>query len=365
MRTQPQRPSDDADFRPAARRPLPGETRRAGTLGLGLGLSVRRSGGGAAPLVANFTGTPLSGNASLSVVFTDASTGGPSSWLWEKNSGSGWVNFAGTPTAQNPTESFAVGTWSVRLTATNAGGSNTKTRTNYVSSAWNPSLITPALWLEASTTYCFTDAGGTVACADGDPVRVWKDRSGNSRDLSQGTLGNRPLYRANSGNPYVEFDGTDDFMSAAYSPGALAGATMLASARLTANGSFPVIFTQRPGETEFRGNAASRQISVTTSNGGGNVTDPSALATTTDYTIGFVTTYGAASGCSVYRDGTAVATGTDNSTTSATPTTLNISGRSAGSLPWVGRIYGLVFCPAAISGANVTLLHTYLAALHP
>ena len=87
---------------------------------------------GAAAPVADFTGTPLSGAASLSVAFTDSSTNTPTSWLWEKNDGSGWVNFAGSPTAQNPTESFAAGTWSVRLTATNASGSDTKTRTNYI-----------------------------------------------------------------------------------------------------------------------------------------------------------------------------------------------------------------------------------------
>jgi hypothetical protein len=82
--------------------------------------------------VAAFSGTPLSGTAPLSVVFTDSSTNTPTSWLWEKNSGSGWVNFAGTPTVQNPTESFAAGTWSVRLTATNAGGSDPEEKTNYV-----------------------------------------------------------------------------------------------------------------------------------------------------------------------------------------------------------------------------------------
>lgn len=87
----------------------------------------------AAP-VADFSGTPLSGAAPLSVAFTDLSSGAPTSWLWEKNDGSGWANFGGTPTAQNPVESFAAGTWSVRLTATNATGADTKTRTNYVTS---------------------------------------------------------------------------------------------------------------------------------------------------------------------------------------------------------------------------------------
>ncbi len=87
----------------------------------------------AAP-VANFSGTPRTGASPLSVVFTDSSTNTPTSWHWEKNSGSGWVDFAGSPTSQNPTESFASGSWSVRLTATNDGGSNTRTKNNYITS---------------------------------------------------------------------------------------------------------------------------------------------------------------------------------------------------------------------------------------
>lgn len=81
--------------------------------------------------VASFTGTPTSGTDPVSVTFTDASTD-PVSWLWERNSGSGWSTFS---TSQNPVQSFAAGTWSVRLTATNASGSNTQTRTSYLTIA--------------------------------------------------------------------------------------------------------------------------------------------------------------------------------------------------------------------------------------
>jgi PKD repeat protein len=86
----------------------------------------------AAAPVASFTGTPTSGTDPVSVTFTDASTNSPTSWLWERNSGGGWTTFS---TSQNPTQAFAAGTWSVRLTATNAGGSNTQTRTNYLAVA--------------------------------------------------------------------------------------------------------------------------------------------------------------------------------------------------------------------------------------
>jgi PKD repeat protein len=44
--------------------------------------------------VADFTGTPLTGTTPLSVVFTDTSINGPlTAWHWEKNDGSGWVDF--------------------------------------------------------------------------------------------------------------------------------------------------------------------------------------------------------------------------------------------------------------------------------
>lgn len=87
---------------------------------------------------AAFSGTPTSGDAPLEVAFTDESTGSPTSWLWEKNDGSGYVNFEGTPTAQNPTEEFAAGTWDVKLTATNAGGSDAEEKLDYITAEAPP-----------------------------------------------------------------------------------------------------------------------------------------------------------------------------------------------------------------------------------
>lgn len=84
--------------------------------------------GGTGPVapVAAFTGTPVSGTAPLTVVFTDASTGSPTSWNWTFGDG-------GTSTAQNPSHVYAAGgTYTVALTATNATGSNTLTRTGYI-----------------------------------------------------------------------------------------------------------------------------------------------------------------------------------------------------------------------------------------
>lgn len=96
--------------------------------------------------VAAFSGTPLSGDAPLSVVFTDTSTNVPTSWHWEKNDGEGWIDFDGTPTGQSPTEEFAAGTWDVRLTATNMGGSDTHTETDYVTASAAVSIPAPVVY---------------------------------------------------------------------------------------------------------------------------------------------------------------------------------------------------------------------------
>lgn len=83
---------------------------------------------GATPVAptAAFTGAPVSGYAPLTVSFTDASTGSPTSWSWDFGDG-------GSSTAQNPSHVYgSAGTYNVALTATNATGSNTVTRTSYI-----------------------------------------------------------------------------------------------------------------------------------------------------------------------------------------------------------------------------------------
>jgi PKD repeat protein len=92
------------------------------------------------PPVAAFTGVPTSGYVPLAVQFTDQSANSPTSWKWEYKKGSGsWTQFS---TAQSPSYTFtATGTYSIRLTATNAAGSNTLAKTSYITVSTPPAPV--------------------------------------------------------------------------------------------------------------------------------------------------------------------------------------------------------------------------------
>jgi PKD repeat protein len=91
---------------------------------------VSNSSSGSAP-VAAFTANVTSINTGGQVQFTDQSTNTPTSWQWSANPSVG-VTF-NTATTKNPTAIFAnAGTYSITLTATNANGNNSTTKTNYI-----------------------------------------------------------------------------------------------------------------------------------------------------------------------------------------------------------------------------------------
>ena len=76
--------------------------------------------------VADFTASTTSGSFPVTVTFTDKSRNLPTAWLWDFGDGT-------TSTSQNPTHTYtSVGTYTVTLTATNIVGSNTSTKTGYI-----------------------------------------------------------------------------------------------------------------------------------------------------------------------------------------------------------------------------------------
>jgi len=135
-------------------------------------LTVKNSGGshtmtrenyisvGGSHIVANFTGTPTSGTAPLTVQFTDLSTGGPTMWSWDF--GDGGTSIVGSPsyTYQAP------GTYTVTLTASSqTGETSTKVKEGYIT---------------------VTQAGGIVADFTGTPTSGTAPLTVQFTDLSTG-----------------------------------------------------------------------------------------------------------------------------------------------------------------------------------
>jgi hypothetical protein len=88
--------------------------------------SMQNAGGGGSAPVAEFSGTPTSGNAPLLVSFTDLSSNAPTAWSWTFGDG-------GSSSAQHPSHTYTVaGTYTVTLTASNAFGSDGETKVGYV-----------------------------------------------------------------------------------------------------------------------------------------------------------------------------------------------------------------------------------------
>jgi len=94
---------------------------------------------------ADFSASKTSGNAPLTVTFTDKSIGSPTSWKWSFGDGSPLV------TQYNPTYTYSKpGTYTVKETVSNAAGKDTEIKTNYITVT--APLKAPVAALSASPT---------------------------------------------------------------------------------------------------------------------------------------------------------------------------------------------------------------------
>jgi PKD repeat protein len=87
--------------------------------------------------VAGFAASTTIPAVGQTVTFTDQSTKSPTSWAWDFDN-----NGVVDSTLQNPTHSYsAIGTYTVKLTATNPGGSDTELKTGYITVSAAPALL--------------------------------------------------------------------------------------------------------------------------------------------------------------------------------------------------------------------------------
>lgn len=132
------------------------------------------------PPVANFSANPVSGCASLNVSFTDLSTNTPTSWAWDVDN-----NGSTDYTTQNINHTFSnAGTYSVKLTATNGNGTNSVTKTNYITVNALPSARSGGLKKPCQGQQI--TLGGTPAATGGTPPYTysWNPTTGLSNAAS-------------------------------------------------------------------------------------------------------------------------------------------------------------------------------------
>jgi len=121
-----------------------------------------------APL-ADFTASPLSGVAPLTVQFTDLSTNTPTSWSWD-------FGDSASSTEQNPSHIYATaGIYTVTLTATNSAGSDDEIKTAYITV--NNPVVTPMNWATFQGDNYHT--GVTTEAVSGNTL-LWNASTGGS-----------------------------------------------------------------------------------------------------------------------------------------------------------------------------------------
>jgi PKD repeat protein len=146
-------------------------------------------------IVADFTGTPTSGNVPLTVQFTDASTGCITSWSWDFGSGA-TSGTATTPGPHSVTYSTA-GLKTVSLTVAGPAGSDTESKVNFINVLPPAPVVNFSAWPtsgNAPLTVQFTDNSTGVLTS-----WAWDfDSDGTTDSMSQ-----NPLYTYNNIGTYT------------------------------------------------------------------------------------------------------------------------------------------------------------------
>jgi len=107
-----------------------------------------------APPVAGFYGTPISGPASLTVQFNDTSRYSPLMWNWSFGDGT-WSNTTDLTRRNMSHDYSSIGTYTVSLSASNTGGTDTHSETGYIT-------VTDPV---SPTTFSGTPRSGTAPLA--------------------------------------------------------------------------------------------------------------------------------------------------------------------------------------------------------
>jgi lysyl endopeptidase len=243
--------------------------------------------------VANFSGTPTTVAPGGTVAFTDLSSGSPTSWSWSISPGASGTDWAYTgstsSTSQNPQVIFnTVGQYTIALTASNSIGSDTETKTNYITVQVSTGPCTPSV-TEACDEYIqnvnLGSINNTTSCTTGG----YMDYSSLSTSVNKGstyTVTVTPAIGTNIGQAYtndeiavwIDYNDDNDFTDAGEQVG-----YVLVAQGWSNQFQFTVPTSATTGAVRMR-----VRISYSVVAEGGAPIDPCAVATfgeTEDYTV--------------------------------------------------------------------------------
>lgn len=196
----------------------------------------------------------------------------------------------------------------------------------------------------------------SLSLSNNDPVSSWSDSSANGYTLSQGTSGNRPLFKTSgiNGLGAVLFDGTDDYMASSL-PMNSEPRTFFAVVSMTADGNYAhVIGASASNGQDWFTDAASRRMWFGQS--GGTLMGTTASTALTVGTAALIElTYATNGAYAYYLNGTADGSGTTD--VAWTASTAEVSRSSFG---WPGYIGEVLIYDALLSSTDRQNVESWL-----
>lgn len=205
--------------------------------------------------------------------------------------------------------------------------------------------------------YLFQDTGATTpVTTDNDPVGRDNDQSGNGNNSIQATAANRPLWKTNSGKPYLQFDGVNDILVSPFLPGAAVTLAMAFNNATTGGilmggGSTPNnrAYLQIDGSGRLGGGFGSQAV--------GTIFGGSSTLNVNH--VGILTAN--ASAVTVYVDGSQVYTGASAGSPVGGTGTIGIGGFNNSNVPasWSNtRVFSVLGLNRVVTAAEVSLITT-------
>lgn len=237
---------------------------------------------------------------------------------------------------------------------------------------WTPFCLGTVIsaWYDANDgTTVRTGVGGASQAADGNGVSVWQDKSGNTRDATQATAGDQPLFRANanaSGYPGIQTVSNDFFnMPSTMLTGAAATYVAIVTQDNT-SGNWARYFDFGSSTTSnyfaTQSNGTNSRLRITTSGAGGEQGVTNGTSVNNNRTVLLFQHTGTA--LTIYRD--AATTGTANVATTIAPSavgnTQNYIAKSQYADPYYnGWFQEFLVVNSTITSAQRIILEGYLA----